>query len=283
MAGAARQALAVWGHPACPGAAPRRPAPTRPCAAQAGPAQASVGPLNRHAMGPPQSVAGGPQAAPPTAVARADPAQASNVLALPGLSSSSPARSRGGATAPPQPPPGPVPPLAATPRVLQARQGPAAAPHGGRAEPVWAGVQQSGQPHAHRRVCSYAEVPPPLLFPALQVQSAAELQHLLACHQRRLIVAHFAAAGCPADGALAPRLRDAAAARPDALFLRMTVRPGESLVRGLHLGTLPCTLLLRGHQMLARVEAGDGTPAAAAAAAAAALDAALDAAEALAA
>ena len=31
----------------------------------------------------------------------------------------------------------------------------------------------------------------------VQVQSAAELQHLLACHPNRLLVLHFAAAGCP--------------------------------------------------------------------------------------
>lgn len=32
-----------------------------------------------------------------------------------------------------------------------------------------------------------------------QVQSTAELQHLLSCHPQRLLVAHFGKAGCSTD------------------------------------------------------------------------------------
>lgn len=102
-----------------------------------------------------------------------------------------------------------------------------------------------------------------------QVQSAAELRHLIACHPRRLLVAHFGA-GCALDAAVLRRLQAAAAAHPEALFLRLHMRPGDAehehelLLQGLHIGALPCTLLLRGRELLARVQAGGGGGASAA-------------------
>jgi hypothetical protein len=168
----------------------------------------------------------------------------------------------------------------------------------------------------------------------VQVQSAAEVQHLLACHPLRLLVLHVATAGCPlsqvgrrmaaqcraclsadlkqlwgthgrtehtaacakplpaatalrsglpASQAFQPRLHHAASQHPAALFLSIAVQPGEvaaaalssaarvptdvhapgsaaeriSLLRGLGVGRLPCTLLLRGHELLGRVQVGD--------------------------
>ncbi|KAL4447733.1 hypothetical protein ABPG75_004952 [Micractinium tetrahymenae] len=108
----------------------------------------------------------------------------------------------------------------------------------------------------------------------LELQSAAELQHLLASHKGRVLVVHLAAAGCPIGEAFLPCLYDACRRYRDALFMRLTLQPAaeaaapaesQELVEGLHIGRLPCLLLLRGDQLLARLEVGAEQPPAAAA------------------
>lgn len=173
----------------------------------------------------------------------------------------------------------------------------------------------------------------------LELQSAAELRHLLACHKGRLLVVHLVTADCPIGQvrscqhrccpagqaasslhcvhALAPRpalllgsptlrahvlgsqhptpasacpcapvmqaflpsLSDACRRYPAALFVRLVLQSpvasaaaaaeSQELVEGLQIGRLPCTLLLRGDQLLARLDVAADQPSAAAAAAAA--------------
>lgn len=100
----------------------------------------------------------------------------------------------------------------------------------------------------------------------LEMHNTAELTHLLACHPNRLIVVHFVAAGCPLGEAFFPALVEACRQHPGPLFLRVTVPREQAaasadreLLAGLKLGRLPCTLLLRGRQLLARLEVGNGS------------------------
>ncbi|PSC73603.1 thioredoxin [Micractinium conductrix] len=143
--------------------------------------------------------------------------------------------------------------------------------------------------------CGDSGAPAPVAAPptrpaprVLEVCSASELRHLMTCHPNRLLVVHFAAGGCPLGEAFAPALTDACRRFPAALFLRIVVpaaaeeslsEENAALFQGLHLDALPCTLLLHGQQLLARLEAGigggAGQPGAAAAAAAHALNAAV--------
>lgn len=190
--------------------------------------------------------------------------------------------------------------------------------------------------------CGPAEASPQPTPLRLQVQSAAELSHLVKCHPHRLLVVHFSIAGCDIDTvrarraaaeqdgssrsaplagcrcrlprrpdscccphpllsqAFQPLLREACRRHPDALFLHVALQPHEvaaaagasslataaaaplpgpstasdraELLHSLSIGQLPCTLLLRGGELLARLEAGTegGAPTLAQGAAAAA-------------
>lgn len=77
-----------------------------------------------------------------------------------------------------------------------------------------------------------------------------------------------------------PSLSSACRRYPAALFVRLVLQPTEAasksaaaesqeLVEGLQIGRLPCTLLLRGEQLLARLDVSPDQPPATAAAAAA--------------
>ncbi|KAL4424413.1 hypothetical protein ABPG77_005656 [Micractinium sp. CCAP 211/92] len=113
----------------------------------------------------------------------------------------------------------------------------------------------------------------------LELQSAAELRHLLACHKGRLLVVHLVTADCSIGQAFLPSLSDACRRYPAALFVRLVLQSpvasaaaaaeSQELVEGLQIGRLPCTLLLRGDQLLARLDVAADQPSAAAAAAAA--------------
>lgn len=128
----------------------------------------------------------------------------------------------------------------------------------------------------------FSSVPP---HPSLQI-SAAELQQVLAQHPNRLVVAHFSSGGCPYSAAFRPWLAQAAQRFPTALFLHITTDstaattcgacpapaaetavaaaaagegeslPASGMLAAVHIGSLPCTLLLHGGQVIERLELG---------------------------
>ncbi len=83
----------------------------------------------------------------------------------------------------------------------------------------------------------------------------------------------------PVLQAFLPSLSDACRRYPAALFVRLVLQSpvasaaaaaeSQELMEGLQIGRLPCTLLLRGDQLLARLDVAADQPSAAAAAAAA--------------
>lgn len=132
------------------------------------------------------------------------------------------------------------------------------------------------------RVATGVGAPPPAAAHAavprvLQIQTAAELQHLLACHRNRLLVVYFSAAGCPLNQAFQPLLRQACRQHPEALFLSITMQPNEisaaatdlparekcadrvQLLHELGIGQLPCIILMQGQALLSRLEVSSGT------------------------
>ena len=59
--------------------------------------------------------------------------------------------------------------------------------------------------------------------------------------------------------ALKPWLLQACLQHPAAAFLRIAAPDGADLLPGVHVGPQPCTLLLRGQQLLARLEVDAAT------------------------
>jgi len=100
---------------------------------------------------------------------------------------------------------------------------------------------------------------------------------------RRLIVVNMAWQACPLADAFQTFFQDAAGQHPDAIFARLALSEAADeaageLLQALHVGTLPCTMLLWGKQLLSQLEvaaAYGATPEAAAAGAASDLQAAL--------